>query len=95
VRAAAAQRAVFGDPGLNQMPLHARQQSLAVVQCQAERIEGRMGIGAATLGNFVGLLRSIDVAQFDRHPPFHSRPLVFRAATVAPPCLGRSRSRLT
>ena len=41
--AAAAQRAVFRDPGLNQVPLHARQQGLAVVQRQAERVEGRMG----------------------------------------------------
>ncbi len=89
-RAAAAHRAVLGDPGLNQMPLHARQQSFAVVQCQAERIERRMGIGAATASDFVGLRRSIGATQFDRHTPFHSRPLVFRAATVAPPCLGRS-----
>lgn len=74
MRAAAAQRAVLRDPGLNQVSLHARQQGLAVVQRQAERIECRIGVTTATLGNFVGLLRSIDVAQFDRHPPFHSRP---------------------
>jgi hypothetical protein len=30
--------------------------------------------GAATSGNFVGLLRSISAVQLDRHPPFHSRP---------------------
>jgi hypothetical protein len=90
VRAAAAQRAVLRDTGLNQMPLHGRQQSLAIVQCQAERIEPRIGIGAATAGDFVGLLRSIGPTQFDRHTPFHSRPQAFRAATVAPPYLGRS-----
>ena len=43
VRAMAAQCAVLRNPGLNQVPLHARQQGLAVVQRQAERIEGRMG----------------------------------------------------
>jgi hypothetical protein len=90
VWAAAAQRAVLCDPGLNQMPLHARQQSLAVVQRQAERTERRMGIGAATASDVVDLLRSVGATQFDRHTPFHSRPLVFRAATLAPPCLGRS-----
>jgi hypothetical protein len=72
------------------MPLHARQQSFAVVQHQAERIEHRMGIGAATASDVVDLLRSIGAAQFDCHTPFRSRPLIFRAATVAPPCLGRS-----
>jgi Methyltransferase domain len=72
------------------MPLHACHQSFAVVQRQAERIERRMGVGAATASDIVDLLRSIGATQFDRHTPFHSRPLVFRAATVAPPCLGRS-----
>jgi hypothetical protein len=91
VRAAAAQRAVLRDPGLNQMQLHARQQGFAIVQRQAERIEGRMGIGAATLGNFVGRLRSIGTVQFDRYPPFHSRPRSFHPQTLAPPCLGGSR----
>jgi hypothetical protein len=43
VRAAAAQCAVLRDPGLNQVTLHAREQRLAVVQRQAERIERRMG----------------------------------------------------
>jgi len=38
----AAQCAVLRNPGLNQVPLHARQQGLAVVQRQAERIEGRI-----------------------------------------------------
>jgi hypothetical protein len=89
-QAAAAQRAVLRDPGLNQVPLHARQQALAVVQRQAKRIEDRMRVAAATSGNFVGLLRSIGAAQFDRHPPLHSRPPVFHAPTLAPPCLGRS-----
>ena len=42
------------NPGLNQVPLHARQQDLAVVQRQAERIEGRMGGGAATSGTPTG-----------------------------------------
>jgi len=74
MRAAAAQRAVFCDPGLNQMPLHAGQQSFTVVQRQAERIEHRMGIGATATSNFVRLLRSVSAAQFDRHPSFHSRP---------------------
>ncbi len=73
-RAAAAQCAVLRHPALNQVPLHARQQGLAVVQRQAERIEWRMRVGAATSGNFVGLLRSISAVQLDRHPPFHSRP---------------------
>ena len=50
--------------------------------------------GVSLVQAFVGLLRSIDVAQFDRHPPFHSRLLVFRAATVAPPCLGRSHCQI-
>ena len=70
----AAQFAILRNPGLNQVPLHARQQGLAVVQRQAERIEGRMGIGAATSSYFVGLLRPVSTAQFDRHPPFHPRP---------------------
>jgi len=74
VRAAAAQRAVVCHPALNQVPLHTRPQGLAVVQRQAERTEGRMGVGAATSGNFVGLLRSIGAPQFDRHTPFHARP---------------------
>ena len=74
VRAAAAQRAVLRDPGLNQMPLHARQQDLAVVQRQVKRIEDRIGVAAATPGNFVGLPRSIGAGQFDRHPPFHFAP---------------------
>jgi hypothetical protein len=74
MRATAAQRAVLRDPGLNKVTLYARQQGLAVVQRQAERIECRMGVGAATSRNFVSLLRSIGAAQFDRHPPFHSRP---------------------
>jgi hypothetical protein len=73
VRAAVAQRAVLRGPGLNQVPLHARQQGLAVVQRQAKRIKSRIGVGATTTGNLVGLLRSISAAQFDRHPPFHSR----------------------
>ena len=59
MRATAAQRAVLRDPGLNKVTLYARQQGLAVVQRQAERIEGRMGVDAATSGNFVGLLRPI------------------------------------
>ena len=59
MRAAAAQRAVLRDPGLNQVPLHVRQESLAVVQRQAERTERRMGIGAATASDVMDLLRSI------------------------------------
>ena len=59
MRAVAVQCAVLGYPALNQVPLHARQQGLAVVQRQAERIEWRMGGRAATSGNFVGLLRAI------------------------------------
>jgi hypothetical protein len=51
-------------PGLNEMPLHARKKSFAVVQRQPKRIEGRMGIGAATASDFMGLLRSISAAQF-------------------------------
>jgi hypothetical protein len=50
----AAQCTVLRNPGLNQVPLHARQQDLAVVQRQAERIEGRMGGGAATSGTPTG-----------------------------------------
>jgi hypothetical protein len=46
VRAAAAQCAVLRDPGLNQVTLHAREQRLAIVQRQAERIERRMGVGS-------------------------------------------------
>jgi hypothetical protein len=41
VRTAAAQRAILCDPGLNQMSLHARRQSITVIQCQAKRIEHR------------------------------------------------------
>src|SRR5271166_1663325 len=89
-RATAAHRAVLGDPGLNQMPLHARQQSLAVVQRQAERIERRVGIGAATASDFVGLPRSIGAAQFYCHTPFHSRTLLLPAPTVAPTCKERA-----
>ena len=74
MRAAATQCAVLRHPALNQVPLHARQQGLAIVQRQAERIEWRMGVGAATSGNFVGPFRSISAIQLDRHPPFHSRP---------------------
>ena len=66
MRAMAAQCAVLRNPGLNQEPLHARQQGLAVVQRQAERIEGRMGVCAATSGNFMGLLRPIGAVQLDR-----------------------------
>jgi hypothetical protein len=66
---------------LNQVPLHARQQGLAVVQRQAGQIEGRIGIGAATSGNLVGLFRSVGATQFDCHTPSHCRTLVFRAAT--------------
>jgi hypothetical protein len=54
VRAAAAQRAVLRGPGLNQVPLHARQQGLAVVQRQAKRIKSRIGVTATTAGNFAG-----------------------------------------
>jgi integrase len=50
-----------------------------------------MRVGAATSGNFVGLLRSIGAVQLDRHPPFHSRPPVFQAPKLAPSCLGRSQ----
>ena len=74
MRTAAAQGAVLRDPSLNQMPLHARQQNFTVIQCQAERIERGMGIRATATRNFVGLLRSIGAVQFDRYPPFHSRP---------------------
>jgi hypothetical protein len=74
VRAAAAQRAVLRHPAPNQVPLHAGQQRLAVVQRQAKRIKGRMGVRAAATGNFVGLLRSIGATQFYRHTPVHSRP---------------------
>ena len=59
MRAVVAQYAVLRHPAMNQVPLHASQQGLAIVQRQAERIEWRMGISAATAGNFVGLLRSI------------------------------------
>ena len=83
MRAAAAQCAVLRDPGLHQVPLHAGQKGLTVVKCQAERIEGRMGVGAATTGNFADLLRSIGAAQFDRHPPLHSHPPLFHASTLA------------
>ena len=74
MRAAAAQRAVLRDTGLNQVPLHACQQGLAVVQRQAERIEERMGVATANSGNFVGLFRPNGAAQFDRHPAFRSHP---------------------
>jgi hypothetical protein len=70
----AAQCTVLRNPDLNQVPLHARQQALAVVQRQAQRIEGRMGVGVATSGNFMGLLRPVSAVQLDRHPPFHPHP---------------------
>lgn len=58
------------------------------VRLSGSRVE--WGGGAATTGNFVGLPRSIDAVQFDRHPPFHSRLSLFHAPTLAPPCLGWS-----
>ena len=62
-------------PAPNQVPLHAGQHHLTIVQRQAEWIEGRKRVGAAATGNLVSLLRSIGAAQFDRHPPFHpARP---------------------
>jgi hypothetical protein len=87
VRAAAAQCAVLRDPGLNQMPLHARKQSFAVVQRQAEGIERRMGIGAATASDVVDLLRSIGATQFDRHTPVSWRHVGrYHQPTWAPSC---------
>ena len=68
------QCAVLRNPDLNQVPLHARQQGFAVVQRQAKRIEERLGFGAATSGNFMGLLRPVSAVQLDRQPPFQSRP---------------------
>ena len=88
MRAAAAQRGVLRDPGLNQMPLHARQQSLAVVQRQAERIERRMGISASTASDVMDLPGSISAAQFDHHTPFHSRPQVFPGGNGSTPMFG-------
>ena len=61
-----------------------RQKRVTVVQRQAKRIEGRMGISAATTSNLVGLPRSVGAAQFDRHPPLHARPPVLRAGTLSP-----------
>ena len=74
MRTPAAERTVLCDPGPNQVQLNARQKDLAVVQRQSQRIKDRIGVTAATSGNFVCLLRSIGTAQLDRHPPFHSRP---------------------
>ena len=57
-------------------------------QRQAERIEGRMRVGAAAKGNLVGLLRSIGAAQFDHHPPFHPPAPGLPCADVSTPMFG-------
>jgi len=92
VRAAAAQRAELRHPAPNQVPLHAGQHHLTIVQRQAEWIEGRMRVGATATGNLVGLLRSIGRPSVRSSPAIPCPPPVFHAPTLAPPCFGRSLS---
>jgi hypothetical protein len=48
-------------------------------------LSGEPGIGKSRLiGNLVHLLSSIGAAQFDRHPPFHSRPRLPRGHVSTP-----------
>ena len=69
MRAMEAECAVLRNPGLNQVPLHARQQGRAVVQRQVARIEGRRGVGAATSGDFVGLLCPVSAVRLSIPTP--------------------------
>ena len=92
VRAMATQCAVLRNPGLNQVPLHARQQGFPVVQRQAKRIEERLGFGAATSGNFMGLLRPRQRRSARSSTAIPFPPPVFHAPKIAPPGLRRSHA---